>query len=219
MVAAKSTTRRTSLGRPSSAADDTRSHQGLTRAGLYARVSTADQTCQNQLDALRAFTTARGWAATEYVDQGVSGARERRPALDRLLEATRRRGIDVIVCTKLDRLARSTHHLVTMGRELETLGVDLVVVDQAMDTTTPSGRFLFHVLAAIAEFERDLIRDRVIAGVKRAKAQGKRLGRPRRHHVDAGAARSLLGQGMSVRGVAKRLGVHPSAVSRAVAIP
>jgi DNA invertase Pin-like site-specific DNA recombinase len=182
-------------------------------------VSTTDQTCQNQLEALQAFATARGWAATEYVDQAVSGARERRPALDRLLEAARRRALEVVVCIKLDRLARSTHHLVTLGKELETLGVDLVVVDQAIDTTTPSGRLLFHMLAAIAEFERDLIRDRVIAGVRRAKAQGKRLGRPRRHHVDMGAARSLLGQGMSIRAVAKRLGVHPSAVSRAVAIP
>jgi DNA invertase Pin-like site-specific DNA recombinase len=188
------------------------------RAGLYARVSTAEQTPDNQLAVLRDFAAARAWVATEFVDHGISGAKERRPALDALLEAARRRKIDVVVCTKLDRLARSTHHLVTLVKELETLGVDLVVLDQAIDTTTPSGRLLFHVLAAIAEFERDLIRDRVIAGIKRARAQGRRLGRPRRHHVDADRARALLTEGMSLRAAARSLGVHPSAVSRALAM-
>ena len=122
-----------------------------------------------------------------------------------------------MVCTKLDRVARSTHHLVTLAKELESLSVDLVVLDQAIDTTTPSGRLLFHVLAAIAEFERDLIRDRVIAGLRRAKARGKRLGRPRRYDVDLEKARGLLAQGRSLRSVARGLGVHPSAVSRALA--
>jgi DNA invertase Pin-like site-specific DNA recombinase len=87
---------------------------------------------------------------------------------------------------KLDRLARSVRHLVTMAQELQALGVDLVVLDQAIDTTTPTGRLLFHVLAAIAEFERELIRERVCAGLQRARAHGRRLGRPRRHYVDAG---------------------------------
>ena len=188
-----------------------------TRAALYARVSTQDQTPDMQLDALRAFAEARGWVAHEFVDHGVSGAKERRPALDGLLAAARTRKVDVVVCTKLDRLARSTHHLVTLAKELESLGVDLVVLDQAIDTTTPAGRLLFHVLAAIAEFERDLIRDRVIAGLRRAKAHGKRLGRPRRYQVDPANARSLLGRGLSLRAVARSLRVHPSAVTRALA--
>src|SRR2546423_4757007 len=123
------------------------------RAAVYARVSTSDQTPENQLAALRAFVGARGWQTTEYVDHGVSGAKERRPALDALLATARSRKVDVVVCVKLDRLARSTHHLVTLVKELEVLGVDLVVLDQAIDTTTPSGRLLFHMLAAIAEFE------------------------------------------------------------------
>jgi DNA invertase Pin-like site-specific DNA recombinase len=143
------------------------------RAALYARVSTADQNTENQLTSLRLFTEARGWAPAEFVDHGVSGAKERRQALDALLAAARARKIDVVVCTKLDRLARSVHHLVALGKELEALRVDLVVLDQ-IDTTTPPGRLLFHVLASIAEFERDLIRDRVMAGIKRAKAQGRR---------------------------------------------
>ena len=143
--------------------------------------------------------------------------KDRRPALDSLLDACRRRQVDVVAITKLDRLARSVHHLVALGRELETLGVDLVVLDQTIDTTTPSGRLLFHVLAAIAEFERDLIRDRVIAGLRRAKAQGRRLGRPRLHQVDAAEARRLMAQGLSLRAAGRALGVHPMVVRRALA--
>lgn len=191
----------------------------MKRAALYARVSTSEQTTENQLAALRAFAAARGWQPAEFVDHGVSGAKEHRPALDALLAAVRTRKVDVVACVKLDRLARSTHHLVMLAKELEALGVDLVVLDQAIDTTTPAGRLLFHVLAAIAEFERDLIRERVIAGVRRAKAQGKRLGRPRRYHVDTAEVRGLLAQGLSQRAVARRLDVHPSAVARAVRLP
>ncbi len=193
-----------------------RAPSGAVRAALYARVSTTDQTPENQLQALRAFASARTWSPTEFVDPGVSGAKERRPALDALLTAVRARKADVVLCTKLDRLARSTRQLVTLAAELEALGVDLVVLDQAIDTTTPSGRLLFHVLAAIAEFERDLIRDRVIAGIRHARAQGRRFGRPRVQHVDLARARTLLGQGLSLRAVGRALGVHPTAVSRAV---
>src|SRR5207249_9727580 len=102
----------------------------------------------------------------------------------------------------LDRLARSTRHLVTLAGELEALGVDLVVLDQAIDTTTAAGRLLFHMLAAIAEFERDLIRDRVLAGLRRARAEGRHLGRPRKYQVDLVRARTLLGQGLSLRATA-----------------
>jgi hypothetical protein len=102
-----------------------------------------------------------------------------------MLGAVRARKVDVVAVVKLDRLARSTRHLVTLAAELEALRVDLVVLDQAIDTTTPAGRLLFHVLASIAEFERDLIRDRVLAGMRRARAQGRRLGRPRVHRVES----------------------------------
>jgi DNA invertase Pin-like site-specific DNA recombinase len=186
------------------------------RVGLYARVSTADQKPENQLAVLRAFAEARRWAVTEYTDAGISGARARRPALDALLAAARARRLDVVLTTKLDRLARSTRHLVGLAAELEALGVDLVVTDQAIDTTTPAGRLLFHVLAAIAEFERDLIRERVIAGMRRARAQGRRLGRPPKYRVDPTAAQALLTAGTSLRGVARQLRVHPSAVRRAL---
>jgi len=190
--------------------------EAMKRAALYARVSTEMQTVENQLLALRAFATARGWVAAEYVDQGVSGAKEKRPALDALLAEVRARRVDVLVCVKLDRLARSVHHLVAMVREFEILGVDLVVLDQAIDTTTPTGRLLFHVLAAISEFERDLIRDRVIAGMRRARAQGIRIGRPRKL-IDVRRARALLGKGQSLRQVAKTLGVAASTLASATA--
>ena len=122
----------------------------------------------------------------------------------------------MVVVVKLDRLARSTHHLVTLAKEFESLGIELVVIDQAIDTTTPTGRLLFHMLSAISEFERELIRERVIAGVRRAKVKGRRLGRPRRYAVDAAQARDLLAAGLSLRGVARHLRVHPSAVVRAI---
>src|SRR5215510_1809150 len=205
------------MSRPTIARAAGRRPGGLVRAALYARVSTADQTPDNQLVALRSFAEARGWTVTAFVDHGISGAKDRRPGLDALLAAVRARKVDVVACIKLDRLARSTRHLVTLAGDLEALGVDLVVLDQSIDTTTPSGRLLFHVLAAIAEFERDLIRDRVVAGLRRAKAQGRRLGRPRRQHVDVEEARALVGQGMSLRAVARRLHAHPMAVRRALA--
>src|SRR5437667_4437076 len=114
------------------------------------------------------------------------------------------------------RLARSTRHLVTLSGDLEALGVDLVVLDQSIDTTTPSGRLLFHVLAAIAEFERDLIRDRVVAGLRRAKAQGRHLGRPRRHHIHVAQARALVADGLSLPGDRASFNAHPMAVRRAL---
>lgn len=195
--------------------------RGLRRAGLYCRVSTTGQTAENQLLALRSFAGARGWAITEYVDQGQSGAKERRPALDALLAAARARTVDVVACVKLDRLARSVHHLVAMVREFEVLGVDLIVLDQAIDTTTPAGRLLFHVLAAISEFERDLIRDRVLAGLRRARVtgtrSGQRIGRPRQQYVSLERARGLLAGGRSLRAVARELHCHPTAISRALA--
>jgi DNA invertase Pin-like site-specific DNA recombinase len=186
------------------------------RAAVYARVSTTEQTPENQLRPLRAFTAARGWEATEHVDHGVSGAKESRPALDALLKAARRRQVDCVVVTKLDRLARSVRHLLSLAKELEALGVALVVLDQAIDTTTPSGRLLFTMLGAVAEFERDLIRDRVVAGMRRARAQGKHLGRPRGSRIDIQRASALLAEGLSLRAVGRQLGVHPFAVRRAV---
>ncbi len=135
-----------------------------------------------------------------------------------MLAAARRRRLDVIVCTKLDRLARSVRHLVNVAAELEALGVDLVCCDQpGLDSTVPSGKLLFHILGSISEFERSLIVDRVRAGLARARAQGKHLGRPRVHQVDVTEALELRAQGLSLRATARALGVPHMAVQRALA--
>jgi len=190
----------------------------MARLALYARVSTADQTVDPQLDALRAYAARRGADAVEYVDEGVSGAKDRRPALDRLLADARRRRFEAVAVVKLDRLARSVHHLTALGREFEALGIALVVLDQSIDTATPSGRLLFHVLGSIAEFERDLIRERTRAGLAAARRRGKRLGRPPVLDGEGRArARRLRSAGRSLREIAAVLGVSHTAVARELA--
>ncbi len=150
------------------------------RVAAYARVSTADQTCENQLLELRQYCTAREWPVpVEYVDTGVSGSKDRRPALDNLIRDARRRRFDVLVCWRLDRLGRNLRHLVSLLDDLQALGVAFVSLGEGIDCTTPAGELQLHILAALAEFERERIRERVIAGLERAKKQGKRLERTR----------------------------------------
>ena len=149
----------------------------MRRVALYARVSTQDQNLEAQAHALRTYAEARGLQAQEFHDQGQSGAKDRRPALDALLQAVRRREVDGVVVCKLDRLARSVRHLTALAAEFEALGVHLVVLDQAIDTSTPSGRLLFHVLGSVAEFERDLILERTHAGLAAARRRGIVVGR------------------------------------------
>ncbi len=149
------------------------------RVALYARVSTSDQTTAPQLDALHSYAEARRLEVVEeYIDHGISGSKDRRPALDEMMAKAKRRSFDAVAVVKLDRLARSTRHLTQLAAELEALGVDLIVTDQGIDTSTPAGRLLFNVLAAIEEFELDLIRERTRAGLRAAVKRGKRLGRP-----------------------------------------
>jgi DNA invertase Pin-like site-specific DNA recombinase len=189
----------------------------MPRVAVYARVSTQEQTVDSQLHALREYSRARGLEVVgEFVDHGVSGAKDQRPALDQLLKAARRRRFDAVACVKLDRLARSVRHLTTLAGDFEALGIGLIVLDQAIDTTTPSGRLLFHVLGAIAEFERDLIRERTAAGVRAARRRGKRIGRPR---VQISRSEVLLGveAGEGVATVARRLGVSRTVIRRVLA--
>jgi putative DNA-invertase from lambdoid prophage Rac len=148
------------------------------RAAIYARVSTMDQEPENQLQELRRYVEARGWTAVEYVDRGVSGSKDRRPALDQFVTDAKRRQFDVLVCWKLDRLGRNLRHLVTLIDELTAMGIGFASLGEGIDTQTPSGRLQLHILAALAEFEKERIRERVMAGLQRARAQGTRLGRP-----------------------------------------
>src|SRR6516165_7496669 len=181
------------------------------KAAVYARVSTVDQEPENQLAELRRYSSAREWASQEYVDRGVSGAKDRRPALDDLLRAARRRQFDVLVCWRLDRLGRNLRHLITLLDELQALGVAFVSLAEGIDATTPAGKLQMHILGAIAEFERERIRERVQAGLSRAKAQGKRLGRPRRHPA------AIEVPGGSVRDAATAWGVSKSTAARWIA--
>ena len=148
------------------------------RCAVYARVSTLDQEPENQLQELRRYAEARGWTSVEYVDRGVSGSKERRPSLDRLVADARRRRFDVVVVWRLDRLGRNLRHLVVLLDELRAVGVEFVSLGEGIDATTPAGKLQLHVLAALAEFERARIGERVRAGLARVRASGQRLGRP-----------------------------------------
>ena len=185
------------------------------RVALYARCSTSDQSVDLQLDGLRDYAKARGFTVVEeYLDEAVSGAKARRPALDRLLADAHRRRFDAVVVWKLDRLGRSLSHLIRLVETLASLGVDLVSLgDAGLDSTGPSGRLIFHVIGAVAEFERDLIRERTRAGVAAARRRGKRLGRPR-VHVPLARAQALLDEGHSVSATASRLGVSRATLQR-----
>src|SRR5216683_1909251 len=149
------------------------------KAALYVRVSTLDQNTENQAIELRRYIESRGWTAVEYRDHGVSGAKDRRPALDQLVADAKRRKFDVLVCWRLDRLGRNLRHLILLLDDLHALGIGFVTLGEGIDTTSPTGRLVLHVLGAISEFERERIRERVLAGLLRARAQGVKLGRPR----------------------------------------
>ena len=181
------------------------------RAAVYARVSTLEQTAENQLAELRRYVEARGWTGREYVDEGVSGAKDRRPALDQLLIDARRRRFDVVVCWRLDRLGRNLRHLILLLEELQALGVSFVSLAEGIDATTPAGRLQMHILGAIAEFERARIAERVAAGLARARANGRRLGRPRSPITDAQLAALAA---LSLRDAAVQLGVSRTFVHR-----
>jgi putative DNA-invertase from lambdoid prophage Rac len=182
-----------------------------TRAAIYARVSTTDQTCENQLLELRRYCTARGWTATEYVDTGISGAKERRPALDRLMTDAGQRRIDAIVVWRLDRFGRNLRHLVTSIEELAAAGVAFVSMGESIDTASPTGRLMLGILGSFAQFERERIKERIHAGLQRARRQGQRLGR-RRQRINPEALQRV--EGLSVRAAAKALGVPASRVHR-----
>jgi DNA invertase Pin-like site-specific DNA recombinase len=189
------------------------------KVALYSRVSTDRQTTENQLIELRAVAERHGWVIVdEYIDQGISGAkgRDKRPEFDRLLKDASRKKFDLIASWSVDRLGRSLQDLVAFLSEIHAKKVDLYLHQQGMDTTTPAGKALFQMMGVFAEFERAMIQERVKAGLERARAQGKQLGRPT---VSAGVeARiaELREQGMGKLKIAKTLGIGVSTVQRVV---
>jgi len=168
-----------------------------------------------QIVEMREYCTRRGWEIVgEFVDVGISGSRERRPESDRMLAACRRRQIDAVVVYRYDRFARSLRQLVNALCEFDSLGVQFISLHEGVDTSTPNGRLVFGIFASIAEFERELIRERVRSGIAVARAQGKRIGRPRRP-VDAGRVRELRALGWSWAQIARELGAGLGTVHRA----
>ena len=183
----------------------------MKRIAIYARVSTDKQTCENQLQELRTIAERMNYTiVAEFVDNGISGmkTRQNRPALDQLMKSATQRKFDMVMCWSIDRLGRSLQNLVEILNELQALKIDLFFLQQGMDTSTPSGRMIFSVFGAIGEFERNLIRERVIAGQKRAVANGVKIGRPSKMNEGLRSAIQLLREkGMGIKQIARKLKV------------
>lgn len=186
------------------------------RVARYIRVSREDQRPGLQFDETAEFIRRRGWElADTFHDQGISGSKARRPELDRLLDACRRRKVDAVVVYKADRLFRSLGHMVATLDEFAALGVEFISVTEAFDTTTPSGKLLLRLVASLSEFERDLLVERTKAGLAAARRRGKRIGRPRRR-FDIEKARELQAEGASLASIGKQLRVSASTLCRAL---
>ena len=193
------------------------------KIAIYARTSTLDQHPENQLIELRKYAEARGWAVfNEYVDQ-ISGAKESRPALNRMMDDAKRRRFDAVLVHRLDRLGRTLRHLLFTIDTLVELKVSFVSLNEGIDTASPAGRLSLHILGAMAEFERSRISERVKLGLARARKQGVKLGRRRPKHATDSAMQAL--DGLSTRAAAHQLGVSKSFVhawrsaKTAVALP
>jgi len=184
------------------------------RAAFYCRVSSASQTSANQERDLLAQAQARGWELVHtYLDDGISGAVSKRPALDELMADARRGKFALVAVWRFDRFARSTTHLLSALEEFRSLGIGFVSLHEAIDTNTPMGRMVFTICAAVAELERALIRERVEAGIRRAREDGVKFGRPR-VGFDYKAAIALRDEGVSIRQIARQMGVGRSTVHR-----
>jgi DNA invertase Pin-like site-specific DNA recombinase len=192
--------------------------RSIQRVALYARVSTSNghQDPEMQLSELREYASRRGLSIhEEYVDQGVSGSKESRPALNRLMSDAQRCRFDAVLVWKIDRFGRSLKHLVNSLADLSAYGIAFISLRDNLDLSTPSGRLMFQIIGAMAEFERALIQERVKAGIRNAKAKGRRIGRPRQE-VDSAKVLELRAEGLSWRDIAKRLKLGLGTVHRAI---
>jgi DNA invertase Pin-like site-specific DNA recombinase len=191
---------------------------GLMRVAIYTRVTTGSQTTENQLRELDTVAERHGWqVVAKFTDEGISGAkgRDQRPGLNSLMEGVTRRNFDKVMAWSVHRLGRSLSDLLSVMGELKAKGVDLYLHQQSLDTSTPAGKAMFQILGVFSEFEREIIRERVNSGLARAKAQGKKLGRPRRDTPKRLAAiRKLRKRGIGINKIASKLGIGVSVVQR-----
>jgi DNA invertase Pin-like site-specific DNA recombinase len=204
------------LASPSNSISKQHATPETLRVAIYARISTSNggQSPEMQLIELREHAARRGWRVVgEYVDEGISGAKDQRPALDRLMTDAHRRKIDVVIVWKFDRFARSVSHLLRALDTFRTLGIDFVSLSESLDTATPAGRMVFVVLGAVAELERSLIAERVRAGIRNAKAKGKRLGRPPAV-ADTLRISERRASGASWRAIGRELGLSGETVKK-----
>jgi len=184
------------------------------RVALYARVSTTDQSTDSQLLDLRRYVRERGWNIfKEYVDEGISGTKDSRPALNVLMNDAKKRRFDVVLVWRFDRFARSTKHLILALEEFKNLGIDFVSYQENIDTSSPLGSAIFTIISAVAQLERDIIAERVKAGLRRARENGKKLGRPTAS-VDVQRIFQLRSEGLSLRRIAGQVGISHTIVAR-----
>lgn len=190
----------------------------MTNVAIYARVSTVGtgQSPELQLRELREYCQRRGWSLVgEYVDTGISGAKDSRAELNRLMADAHKRRFDVVAVWKFDRFARSVSHLLRALDTFKALGIEFVSLSESLDTATPAGRMVFTVLGAVAELERSLIAERVRAGMRNAKAKGRKLGR-KPVTVDITAIQKLRAEGNSFEVISKQTGISVGTIFRAV---
>jgi len=189
------------------------------RVALYGRTSTTDQTCENQLRDLREYVARRGWSQVrEYIDHGVSGTKDRRPALDAMMAAVRAKHVDVVVVAAFDRFGRSVRHLVESLETFRHLHVEFISLREQIDTASPLGQAVFTIIAAIAQLERSLIVERVKAGLRRARAQGKQLGRRRIPCGSADYIKAAITKHGSIRQAARELQVDEKTLRNRLAL-
>jgi DNA invertase Pin-like site-specific DNA recombinase len=186
------------------------------RVGIYVRVSTKDQSCEMQLNDLQHYAKERGFEVFKvYRDNGISGTKESRPALNELMNDARKKRFDVLLCWRFDRVARSTRHLINILHELRNLNIDFVSFQEAIDTSNHLGEFFFTIISAMSKLERDIIVERVKGGLRKARANGKQLGRPKKK-VDTDKIVEYRRQNKSIRQIANELNLSKGVVQRAL---
>ena len=183
------------------------------KVAIYTRVSTQDQSVEMQVSDLRRYCEQRGFEIyREYTDEGISGTKEKRPSLDELMADARKKKFDAVLCWRFDRFARSTKHLINALDEFKHLGIDFISYQENIDTSSPLGKAIFTIVSAIAELERNIIVERVRAGIRRAKEKGKALGRPKRLNLDEKELIRFKEQGLSLRQIARKVDACPATV-------